>query len=264
MAKFFRYPQNYTQQTIGRNFTTDTPPVLIPQIIDNNPNTFSTETTISLDVSELLSNNPTRINSIFLRSSGVTSYSIVSSGGLGTIGARTLPDTIPTYNNENISIVRNGLHNDLYEFNPVTASKLVFTFVGTDIKIYTLMALDLIYEIPTFIAEKTSNSEIVYKKVRRGSNIQENTEGFQTFVGPSEQPRSKWLIDYSTRFFETEEYEKLLDFMDEHPNFAFAGDYSLYPDRVHLAIFPNLETELPFLSRWIFQGNEARFTVGEA
>ena len=269
-SKFFKYPINYLDFDI-RNVDINGDEV--PQIADNDYNTFGTSTRYVIDISD--GSNATSFTHIFLKSTGVSQISISSSGGVHTNETGiNIPTTVVNYAGIDVRINPDGYQNYLHESydrigNKPTATSLTIEVDAGDV--YELMILDEVM----FLDSNRQYTEISYKLSDRSSILQKDIADRITKVPGINDDRWKWDTDYQATFLaehisnidpNEDLYNKLINFIRNRPvsnNFVFCGEYSAYPERVAPCTFPNTDMQVAFLSRSKSSGESINFTVME-
>ena len=154
MSQFFSTAINYRTDR-ERNFTVaGSVETAIRTIADNNYATFSNATDYAFITYGILPTQQTRISHIFVKSSGVTSYtmSIPSGEGTGTTMTRTLPSTVLNPQGKVVSITYDGMQNDLFELHiprtVVNAQPLTSTItIANNLSTITQTSFDLEFSL---------------------------------------------------------------------------------------------------------------------
>lgn len=133
------------------------------------------------------------------------------------------------------------------------------TFYGSNIRIYEIMILEALFEL----AANSKFTKFEYKLTDRTGLIQQDIAGGLSKARAINNARWKHDIDYGAIFYNSESSDEILNFMQEHPNFAFAVEYSRYPHMVFPAVFPNLDAQIQFLTR-IKGDHNVFFQISEA
>ena len=265
MTYFFDYPVNF-HDDIVRNTARDNANVYraITTFTDGDADTYRTETAYRLFTSPRYRagdvTQHARVSHIFVKGTGITSYSLSVPAGYGTGSTvtRTLPTHVTTPQGQNVPILHDGKQHDLFAIpTPVTARALDIVFTGTSVKLYSIMLLDLKLSLNAdarFI-------QIVPTLTNRATDIFETLQGIHRRWQAA--ARWKWQVQLGARFRGTESYETLITFMQKMPLFTFAQEYHRYPERVYPAYFKNTEATLAFFSRYKGAGTEIFFEVAE-
>ena len=244
MAIFFEPAINY-RRDLDRNFTVAaTIETANTNIADNNYTTFSDSLEYTfITHGESVSDN-TDITHIFLKGSGITSFTLSVPAGFGT-GAtltQTVPSTVTDKGGTENSITIDDMQNYLYKLTtPYNCRKVTLTLVGTDVKLYEIMLLNQEFE---FIPGQDF-FEIGFSQVQRGGGLQTNTSGdISRYSSTNTQRTSKREIEYGVRFIGRYAYQPFFNFKNNHQEFVFSMEYELYPERVFPAIFENFTDEI--------------------
>ncbi len=279
---FWKYPINYREA--DRNMTSLG--VALPDIADNDYNTFADLNSIMIDVRN------SGFTHIFLKTLYVDSMAITFNSGT-LIPSFDFPNTILNSSNRYVRIDSDGFQNILFRVNDDgsrrTASNLniVFTPISgqTTCQIFEVMVLD---EALVMSADRRF-TQIQYKLSDRASILQKDIAERITKIPGINSDRWKWDVEYKTTFrgdelnpFQQDGtlipgselqidnldgmlYNRLIGFIKDRTtdNFCFCGEYPRYPERVHPATFPNPEMLMAFLSDFKASGEEISFTVIE-
>ena len=235
----------------------------VPEVVDNNYTTFSDEDDMDVDVSE--GSDATRIQAVFLKYTGAMGYTATPSGGSGSAFTRTLPNTVENASGDDVSVVLNGLKNDLYLLSGsgVTATSVRFEFSGTNIRIYALMCLEIGLE---FNANAYDVTDIQPFKVDRAGRLIEQ-QGSTRRIVPIGNVREKWEVNFRVKIVPgrsiIESVDEFLYWKEANKNCVFAQEFSRYPDRVYPATFPDLSVEVPPRGNYKGLGDHVVFRVWE-
>lgn len=262
MAQFFDYPINFYNDT-SRNKSGET---VIAAFGDGRRDTFSDETTyrfLTHDVNATPSvRAATRISHIYVRGKNIATYrvSVPTGFGTGTPATRTMPTSLQNPEGRTISIVREGVAADLFALpTPFSATAVDMTLTGTDIEVYSVLILNevLAMDSDTHFIQMRATLE------QHTSAHFQNVRGqrFRYSIAPEQS--WKWGVAYGARFIGDADYTALLEFMQQHQHFAFAEDYTRYPQRVYPATFKNYGVTLEFITRWKGSGTDIYFEIAE-
>ena len=270
MARFFEYPINY----IGnRTYSTATPAVYLPAAQDNNFSTSTGETTIDVFIDTVGdgSGDAQAWTSLFVKCKGIASYDVaVTDGNIVSLNV-TIPTNLTLYNTP-VTDLR-GFQNHLYFFSgttPAVPSGKVLRFTITAITgqtpaIYEIMVMNEVLAIDEgeTRADRPRFSNIEYTHVERGSVIQEDIEGGLSKAPPLNNTRSKYRVNYTTRYKNRQDLERMLNFKEDYDAFGFAPNYELYPQLVFPAVFTNTETPIRYANPWTLGPRTLELTIDE-
>ena len=143
---------------------------IVSEMTDNDYTTYSDEDDVDVNIADA-SGNPTRVDAVFVKCSGVASYRGNPTGGAGSgWTARTIPDTVDNFSGTAVETTLDGFQHDLFLLDPpFTATSVRLRFTGTDIKIYAVMLIQIIAQwdvnrIETLTADP--------EQIDRASNLQ--------------------------------------------------------------------------------------------
>ena len=271
-TQFFDYPLNYGGSRSQHR-----------EVADNDYATFTTSTSMLLHIDTAGDGSGTArdFTDIFVKGSGITSYSAALTDPqhiTGSPAARTLPETVTNDSRDSVPIIVDGYQHDLHSlwnvaFDPIRgrlnvakpkAKSITLTFTGTSPKIYEVMVLD---RLLTLNADG-GFSRIEYDSLSLGS-VEPDLRGNLSYVPPIGNTRDKFLVNLTllSRRSGTGRdtlADELIHFIRRYKRFVFAPEYHRYPDRVFPALWPNPETQIRYLSRWKGGGRRVSFSVREA
>ena len=209
---------------------------------------------------------------IFMVSEGVTSYNISASGG-NVIGVSVTLSTFDTgagsdlidSSGEDVNPVVNGKHYDLFEYtygvNRPTAKYLTFSLVGSNIKVYQLLVLNTVLEIP-----EDGFSEVLFDQDLPGFE-QVSARGRRSIAPPIAGDRPKHRLTLVADPIHGDRTDKvsrqISAFMAEYPNFVFALEPTRFPDLVFPAINGERNIQSQYRARWKALGRQSRFVIQE-
>ena len=139
---FFHYPRNYldsgSRVTVHGNASQ-----IDREATDNDYQSFTSQTDLDVDISE--NGLPTRVDAVYLLSSGIDTHRADATGGVGNgYAARVIPNTVTRYDGESVSTVFGGYQHDLYLLDThFTATSVRFRVTGNNARIYALMLLEI-------------------------------------------------------------------------------------------------------------------------
>ena len=261
MAQFFSYPLNYGGSRSQHR-----------EVADNDYNTFTTSTSfiLHIDTAGDGSGDARDFTDIFVKATGVTSYTAALTDGTITPSPRTLPENVSNDSGDMVPITVDGFQNDLYSLwdetqNQVPQAKsITLTFTGTSPRIYEVMILDRLLTLNS----DGGLSRIEYDSIDLGT-VEPDLRKRLSYVPPINAERDKWIVNLtslSPRIYGARDRiaDELISFIRRYKRFVFAAEYNRYPDRVFPALWPNPETQIRYLSRWKGSGRRVLFSVREA
>ena len=267
MAQFFAFPRNF-----GKNRNrASTGSVLLPQIADNDYNTFTDTTGIRCFVDAVGdgSGNASGVSHIFFKTSGVQSVAITRDSN--TPESVTFPTQKTDDSGDTHDILIDGYQNFLHPLTtPGDAQRIDFTFTGTSAKIYQIMVLN--QELVLDWQDGTNVIKFIkvdYDLLLSGE-VRESAVGNKRHVPGLGNPRDKWRCDYTFEFWRRWDGSKdrvadqLISFIRKHKNFVVAPEYDRYPDRVFPAVIPNPDIQIRYIAQNKGAGRRLSLTVEEA
>ena len=218
---------------------------------DNDYGTYTNRTTLTVNISR--NNSATKVTHIFLKCSGVTSYTIE---GI----TRTLPSSVTNQNGRVIPTTRFGFQHDLYELPIVLyGQSYTITFTGDpDIRIYEMMLLELGYtlEIDTrFVSES-------HRKINRTGVHHTGSTGTLDLSKVRGGKRWNWRSDYSI-LFPDDDYDVFLRWLEKNPDVVFSQSFENTPTRVYPATVINMDYRAPSRSAVLSEGSFVNFVIEE-
>ena len=194
-----------------------------------------------------------RVTHVYIVGKGIT--------GWRETGAdyREMPEQIRNWEGAYRKTTLNGFQHQLYEIpTPLEAESLTLDFQGADRQIHALMALDQQY----FLNANSRFTDINWRFVDRTGGHHKSQQGsaerYRTIGGV----RHKWETAYQV-VFEDGLPDEFLWWLQENPNFAFAGEYTRYPNRVYLATSGSLHHAIDYRSQVKDAGEVLEFSVWE-
>ena len=232
--------------------------VIVNEMTDNRYTTFSAETDIDVDMRD--GANATAIDAIFIKYQGtLTSYTVTPTGGSGSAFTRAgVPSEVQNWEGGTVSLEVNGFKHDLYEVpSAVTATSVRIQFVGSNLKIYALMVLELGYEIHA--NQDFSQMDPPARHDRTG-RVHASSQGSARRVQPIGTSREKLEYDLTAMFstnVNPQDAREFLAWREKNYNCAFAFEFTRYPEQVILAMFPDLRVTNPY-RRTLYKGAGTR------
>lgn len=195
-----------------------------PEIQDNDFDTFSTEKKFIIETHGDTRTTNTLLNHIYIRGTGITSYSVEvptgSGSGMALSGAVIATDRTV-----------NGIQHDFRGMGPMTCTEVELTIVGSSPRIYEVMVFEV--EINTGNIWTVINPSTI----DRGRIPRRNIRG-NTIVTEGPEGRMKRVTDYTGILIGDTGVnlsDRLERFFNENPNFTWAEDIDEWPDRVYAA-----------------------------
>ena len=239
---FFMDPRNYAAGRTQRYGTS----VIVPETTDDDFQTYSTETDLSLNIAD--GSSPTAVDYIFIKYRGdLGNYRMTPSGGTGSPFTRTVPTTVQNYEGDTVSLEVAGFKHDLFEVpSPVTATSLRLQLTGAGVQVYDLMILELGLEIHA----NRDWGRILPIRVDRTGFVRQNRRGNVRYAQRLGATRNKWEYDleFLSRAWRSDVlYREVLSFKEAYPNCAFSREFTRYPEEVLRVTFS--DTEIPIALR---------------
>lgn len=208
--------------------------------------TFSTSDQFTLAVTG-------RVTHIYIVGKGIT--------GWRETGAdyREIPERIRNWEGAYRNTTINGFQHQLYELpTPLDTNAIAIDFQGADRQIHAIMALDQQY----LLNANSRYTDIAWRLVDRTGGHHETQQGWVERYNTIGGVRHKWETTFQV-VFEDGFPDEFLWWLQENPNFAFAGEYTRYPDRVYLATSGLLEHNISYRSQVKAAGEVLDFAVWE-
>jgi len=239
-----------------------------PFVQDNDYRTYSTQTEFALQTFGVNERTATVIDYVFVKCSGVQSYSLSVPAGSGTgngFSNRVIPQytvadsiTIDTFYTDSQGRV---IQHDFFPLGSdrLTCTEAELTFSGTDIRIYEIMLLQGIL----VVTPEDLFNNIEHIKVSNTLN-KTNIRG-DNFTIRSLASRGKWSSRY-TAFFNLRTQppiDTMIDFIENNKNFVFVPEWNRFPSRVYLATWGTNTFPARYRSRYINGGTMLDFEVLE-
>ena len=234
-------------------------------------NRISTVTDRRLDTSraagvfvlDLTSN--TKITHLFIKAKNLDG-NITITGITNTITQAVDTYTVRDAQGNTVKFNPDGFDNYLISFPDGTTTSTLTVTVSTG-TVYEIAALDAQVKID---AEKYL-LECDFSRVHRAATIHESITGRLKAIPPVNSEPYRWQVALGLLYLniheETarDEYNKILDFLTNNPNFAFVPEYTRYPDRVFTAaVLPNFEYQLRYIEETIKIYQGLHFRIAEA
>ena len=261
-ALFFRECVNY-RDSGGRVSKHGNVSNILRAVADNDYETFSTETDYAVNIA--VGTQPTRVDAVFVKSTGVASYSGVPSGGSGSgWSSRPIPATVKNWEGADVNTIVNGFQHDLYLLpQHFTAKTVRITFAGTNVHIYELMLLEFGLEIDA----NSDFTEISPDFVDRTGVVQTLTGGGLLYDPTIAKERNKWEIDYTVKVTPNRTLlqtpEEFLYWRAENRNHVHAQEPSRFPWRVFPATFLRERVPVRYRTDDKLGGEVLNFRVAE-
>ena len=223
MSQFFKYPVNYLYGRRAFSVGAMAVRTVAPEVVDNDYSTFTDETELILETHGRNLTTNTTIDHIFIKCSGVASYSVSVPSGQGS-GTGLTAQTLDASNN------RGGFQHDLRSVGPLQATEVQIDIVGTNPKVYEILLLESLLTL--------ERKYINIAPVRRDILAQQRTNiRGETYSVTSVSDRRKWVTEFTALFINNprptaDETRKVLE---ENTQFTFAENYNQFPERVYAA-----------------------------
>lgn len=264
MATFYEYPLNYGG---GRS--------QYREVADNDYKTATTQTAMLLNIDTAGDGTGAArpFTDIFIKGSGIVSYTAQFTDGANIPNPSPFPRTLPTNvkndSGDMVSITDlDGFQNDLFNISTDEGVKpqakgITLSFTGTNVRVAEVMVLNRLLTIDS----DGGFSRIEYDSIDLGV-VETDMRRRLSYVPPIGGERDKWLVRLSAlslrRGARDTIADSLISFIRRYKNFVFAPEYYRYPDRVFPALCPYPETQIRYLSRWKGSGRRVLFSVREA
>ena len=262
-AMLFKTCRNYIGN--GSRVTRRSDSLPIPSLGDNNYDTWTRVTDLHFDLSE--GSDATRVDAVFLKTQGVTSYRADTTTGNNRYwNWRTFPSTVKNYADKAVSTTVNGFQHDMLLLNTaITTRSVRLRFRGTsDIQIHAVMFLEFVLE---FDVNATDTVSIETKYVDRTGVVYRFVDNSIQRGVPITNARHKWELDYELKIIDgTTTHESVDDFVSllyENQDCVFAQEFSRYPARVFPATLQSDSIEISQRSDWKGAGDTVSFQIVE-
>ena len=204
---------------------------------DNDFSTFSTEDDIDVAISDA-ANNATRVDAVYVISSGVDASTGTPTGGTGTgWTSRTTPADVTSYGGATISTEVNGLTHDFYLLPAhFTGTSVRLQFSGAAAQIYQILFLEFVME---FDVNKNETESLNAAFVDRSGQINPVPGGGIVYSGSFGNSRPRLEIDYSIKVIPgktlNESATEFVYRLHENRNCVWAVEPSRKPELVFVA-----------------------------
>ena len=260
----FKHPQNFPGSNGLSRVTVRGTSTRVSQMTDNDYETYSTRGDVDMAVGD--SGTATRVNAVFLKSIGVTSYSATPTGGTGAgFTNRAIPATVSNFNGTSIRTTINGFQHDLHLLDTgFTATSVRMQFSGAGFRIYTVMLLEVALEIDVN-AKETVTLELDY--VDRAGRVETGTRANIEHGLGLGGGRRKWEANYAIKVVPgqttNDSVSTLVQQLSDNANGALAIEPSRYPDLVFPATLLSDRIEARYRSDYKGSGQQVSFQLGE-
>lgn len=244
----------------------------ILEVSDNNYNTGSPETDITVDISDA-AGNAADVDFIWLKYKGtLTSYIATPSGGSGSALTRTVPTEITNWNGETVSLEFDGFKHDLYAIEgDFSGTSLQLEFTGSSLEIVDLMVLRSGLEFRSnenpsdFELFDTSESDRNALVDVDGSGEIQRSSSISTFLTQDNRPKHEIPLAIKAPMnLHDKTVDEILDWFEANRNFVFVRENSRYPEQVYRACVKSLRIDvLPRHSIYKGAGDTVTFTIVE-
>ena len=242
--------------------------VAAQEVQDNDYRTYSTETDFTIQTFGATETTSTVVDYIFIKCSGVQSYSLSVPSGSG-FGNGFTNKTIPQYTSVD-GITVDTFYRDTtgriiqHDFYPLGNDRLLcteaqLTFTGSDIRIYEIMLLQGIL----VLSPEETFTDIQHQKI--SNTIPKTNIKGESFSIRSLSSRGKWSSRYRA-FFNLESpipIETLIDVIENNQNFVFVPEWNRFPSRVYLATWGTTNFPERYRTRYISAGSYLDFEIVE-
>ena len=262
-AILFKNPANYNEandRVTVRGATT-----IVSEMTDNDYTTYSDEGDVDVNIADA-SGNPTRVDAVFVKCSGVDTQRGDPTGGSGSSwAARTIPDTVNNFSGAAVETTLDGFQHDLFLLDPpFTATSVRLRFTGSDIKIYAVMLLQIVAQwdvnrIETLTADP--------EQIDRATNLQAIQGRGQALANVLGGERPKWETDYSVKVVPgrtiNQSVDELLHTLGQNENCGFAREFTRFPEQVYPAVVLSDRIQTRLIGQYKISGEAVNFRVGE-
>ena len=245
----------------------------ILELTDNNYNTSSDETDITVNIADA-AGDATDIDLIWLKWTGtLTSYVATPTGGTGSALTRTVPNSIQNFDGNTVPLKFDGFSHDLYIIDSdFSGTSLQLEFTGTDLAIVDLMILSDGLEFRSnenpsdfelFDASESDRNALV--DVDGAGEISRSDPALSTFLTEDSRPKSEIPLAIKAPMnLHDKTVDEILDWLEINRNFVFVREFSRYPEQVYRACVQSLRIEvLPRHSIYKGAGEIIEFTIVE-
>ena len=226
---------------------------IVRELSDNDYATFATSRNYVVDIRR--NGGPTKVNFVFVKCKGVTSYRINNTPPID----RTLPASVENQIGREVPTTRFGFQHDLFEIVPTLhQSEIDITFTGSDVRIYELMFLETGYQ---FDIDARFDRE-THTKIDRTGILHEDTAGGLERTRTRGSGRWAWKSDYNI-LFPADDYDTFLFWLENNPNVFFSQGFTNTPNRIYPAAVTKSTYEAVGRSDVKSEGSYVAFTIEE-
>ena len=254
------YPINGVPRVTERGATT-----LIYEMTDNDFHTFSAENDVDIAISDA-ANNATRVDAVYVISTGVTASTGTPTGGTGTgWTSRATPTDVTSYGGATISTEVNGLTHDFYLLpTEFTATSVRLRFSGSSPQIYQILFLEFVLE---FDVNKNETEAFDAAFVDRSGQINPVPGGGIVYSGSFGNSRPRLEIEYGIKVIPNKTInQNATEFvykLHQNRNCVFAQEPSRYPERVFVSSVISDSISVTPRGDYKPSGDLVSFSVGE-
>lgn len=267
MSTFYALPIHY-QGPRGIYSVEGATRVITPEVNDNDYRTYSESSVFIAQTFGDSATENTRVDSIFIKCSGVNRYSVSVPTGMGTgtgFTDRTIPANVTTFEGISTPTTIGDFQNDLVDLTAldtdgtINAREIQVEFSGVNIRIYDMMFLRKLMSM-----DVSRSFRSVAHNHRDNSLLKRNIRG-ASFRVSSLSSRPKWESSYTALFneFSPTSYHTFSAFVQDNRNFVFAPEYTRYPDRVYPATWGSDNFNNSYLTRVYRSGTLVSYVIRE-
>ena len=219
-------------------------------INDNDYRTSATQSRFILETHGDTRTENTRITHVFIKAQGLTNYSVSVPTGQGT-GTGLTQQVIPADG------VVDGIQHDLRAVGPVSATEVQVDVTGAATRVYEIMLLEEVVDIPDrFTAINPVRTGV-------GSIVRQNIRG-ERYAVASLAGRRKWTtgLELFLTSTTTPSADTVRRALEQNPNMAFAENFDRFPDRVYPAYLAG-DLTLDYVGG-LFTQQRLSFTIAES
>ena len=260
----FKFPTCYPINGVPR-VTVRGASTLVYEATDNDFHTFSAESDIDVAISDA-ANNATRVDAVYVISSGVTASIGTPTGGTGTgWTSRTTPTEVTSFGGATISTEVNGLTHDFYLLpTEFTATSVRLRFSGSSPQVYQILFLEFVME---FDVNKNETESLDAAFVDRSGQINPVPGGGIVYSGSFGNTRPRLEINYGVKVIPNKTInQSATEFvyrLHENRNCVWAQEPSRYPERVFVSSVISDSISVTPRGDYKPSGDLVSFSVGE-